>query len=115
MTTAINNNAGYNSNPEFNGQSMQPGYSPPPQNKGGVSDVVPVVTNPVVTPVTTPITPVTPVTPVKPPLTLASKWGRSYAGAPKNPHRYGYGPEANYYTMAAKGGMISPLNRMRDK
>ncbi|CAB5219899.1 hypothetical protein UFOVP237_29 [uncultured Caudovirales phage] len=49
------------------------------------------------------------------PSTLASKFARSYAGAPKNPLRYGYGPEANYYTTAAKGGMISPLNRMRDK
>lgn len=110
---AINNNAGYNSNPEFNGQSMQPGYSPPPKNGGRETNIIPAVTNPVVTPVATSVT--TPVTPVKSPLTLVSNFSRSYAGAPKNPYRYGYGPEATYYTMAAKGGMISPLNRMRDK
>jgi hypothetical protein len=109
---AINNNAGYNSNPELNGQSMQPGYQPPPKSGGGGINNIPAVTNQMASLAPTPVA--APITLTKPPFTLASNFGRTYVGAPINPLRYGYGPEATYYKTAAKGGMISPLNRMRE-
>ena len=108
---AINNNAGYNSNPELNGQSMQPGYQPPPKSGKNASDIIPpVILASALAPATTAPTVTSPVAPS----VLASNFGRTYVGAPTNPLRYGYGPEATYYKTAAKGGMISPLNRMRE-
>ena len=38
---------------------------------------------------------------------------RTFAGYAANPLLYGYGPAQNYYTYAAKGGHISPLNAKR--
>jgi len=86
----------------------------PAQNSGhgGPDIMIPPVIPPVVLRKTAATT--TPVTPIVTPTTLASAFGRTYVGAPINPLRYGYGPEATYYKTAAKGGMISPLNRMRE-
>ena len=81
------------------------------------------VTTPTTSTVTTPTTITTPTTTnVSTPVTTTpstsnytSSFGRKYTGPGKNVHRYGYGPESSFYTAAAKGGKIGPLNQMRKR
>jgi hypothetical protein len=82
------------------------------------------VTTPTISTVTTPNTITTPKTTVTTPITTVvtpntsnyvSSFNRKYTGPGKNVYRYGYGPESSFYTTAAKGGKIGPLNQMRKK
>ena len=82
--------------------------------QGGGPDIPPAVLPPktAVTPTVTPT--VTPQPIVSTP-TLASNFRTKYLGAPNNLLRYGYGPERAFFTKAAKGGAVGPLNMMMRK
>ena len=81
------------------------------------------VTTPTTSTVTTPTTTTTskttnnstPVTTTPSTSNYTSSFNRKYTGPGKNVYRYGYGPESSFYTTAAKGGKIGPLNQMRKR
>ena len=95
-----------------------------PQNTGntGGKDIIPPIPVPAPAPAPKPITapvvipPVVAPPVVAPPVQspLATNWSRKYLGVAQDPYSYGYGPEHSFYT-SAKGGYVSPLNKIRNK
>ena len=81
-------------------------------NTGG-KDIIPPIPAPAPEPITAPVV-IPPV--VAPPVQspLATNWSRKYLGVAQDPYSYGYGPEHSFYT-SAKGGYVSPLNKIRNK
>ena len=84
--------------------------------RGGSPDIPPAVLPPrtAVTPTVTP-QPIVSTPAASSSGTLASDFRTKYLGAPNNLLRYGYGPERDFYTKAAKGGAVGPLNMMMRK